>query len=511
LTSLRAMPTRGIAVLAALLMLASACHAGPGGKSGTQTVTLRFATVDPEVNNNGQMAALSQFVAQVQHLSRGRLRLQVTTNLGDGRRGAEEALLRAIRAGKYDGGWNATRAFAPAGFPGFEVLEAPFVVQSYTVEHQVVTGLLAVRMLARLRGTGLTGLALVAGPLRRPFSTRRPLTRPADWSELAFRVYDSTVEKAAVTALDARPVTSGAAALESQLRSGMLGGHDFDIGQYQANGFADLDRYATGNLAMWPKVYALVMNARRLSSLTTQQRSWLRAAAQKASRTSPTSSFDEEAAARRMCLTGLHFVYVDAEELAALRAAEASVYAMLQRDPTTAADLAELRKDDAADPRPSSAAVGSACRGPAPPTRVVDTTVTTRPQIPDGDYRVTITEGDIERLGGQGVHASGNAGVATMTFNRGTYAAYFIFAGTHKAELVEAGRLRGTPDTVVFYPDASIMRRLGSDCSGCSDLSPPYSFGYRYSAGQLRFTVGAGMHDPVILAVATSHPWLRLR
>jgi hypothetical protein len=52
----------------------------------------------------------------------------------------------------------------------------------------------------------------------------------------------------------------------------------------------------------------------------------------------------------------------------------------------------------------------------------------------------------------------------------------------------------------VFLPDAALMRRLlGGDCPGCGDLSPPYSFGYRYGAGQ-----------PVILAVVTSHPLLRL-
>jgi hypothetical protein len=295
------------------------------------------------------------------------------------------------------------------------------------------------------------------------------------------------------------------------LQSGTLGGQEFDLAQYDLDGFADLEHYVTANLALWPKTYALVMNSRRYASLNAQQQAWLLGAARQAADESPEKAFDETPVARRMCVTGVHFAYVSAEQLARLRTAVAPVYAMLGRDPTTARDLAALRVVDAAYPVPSAADVATGCRGLATPTKTVDTRLTTRPRIPDGDYRVTVTGKDLEQFGAGGIHASGNAGVATMTLRGGRYIGHFIFVGSHKSELVEAGRLRGTRDTAVFIPDPRLLRALGAPCGTCTSVPAPYSFGYTYADGHLTFTVGAGTRDPVILGVGTSHPWLRIR
>jgi TRAP-type C4-dicarboxylate transport system substrate-binding protein len=496
--------------LAVMMLALAACHGDPAAKAGAQTVTLRFATAEEAVNNNGQMQALTDFVTQVESLSHGQLRPDVQVDVGHGTPGSEEALLKAVRRGTYDVALNPTRSFAPAGFAAFEALEAPFVLQSYAAEQQALTGIVGRRMLARLRGSGLTGLALVTGPLRRPFGTTRPLVQPTDWRGLSFRVYRSRVQLATASALGAQPAPTGSRALGPLLQSGKLGGLDFDTAQYDLDGFADLEHYETANLTMWPKSYAVIMNTNRLSSLTPQQRRWLIEAAQHAAQEPTQKAFDETATAGRLCLTGVHFAYASAPQLDRLRTAVEPVYAMLRRDQGTAADLTALQAIDAAHPTPSSPTVPAGCRGVALPATAVDTHLTTRPRIPDGDYRVSVTAEDIEQFGSDPTHATGNAGIATMTLAHGTYAAHFIFVGSRKSELVEAGRLSGTKRSVVFSPDASVMRRLGDPCSGCSGLPAPYSFGYFYADGHLTLTVGAGTKDPVILAVATSHPWLRI-
>jgi TRAP-type C4-dicarboxylate transport system substrate-binding protein len=497
----------GLAVMAVLsaAALATGCQGGPAAKAGQPAVTLRFATEDPSINNNGQIQALQDFVDEVSTLSAGRLRIKVDTDVGSGATGSRSAVLDAIQRGTYDGGWNATRAFAPSGFRAFKAVEAPFVIQSYFVEQQFVTSPLAEQMLRRLEGSGLVGLGLVAGPLRRPFAVAHPLVEPSDWRGISFRVFNSPMQTATLAALGARPVFAGAAGIGALLNSGSLGGQEFDLFQYDIDGFANAEPYVTANVALWPKTYALVMNAKRFASLTGQQQQWLRDAAQQAVHESATASFDEDPAAQRMCKTGVRFADATAAQLAALRAQVGPVYDLLRRDPTAAADLAALQAMDAAHPAASTPTVPAGCQGTAPASQVVDTSIKTLPAIPDGIYRVQVSASDLEGYGAEPAHAADNAGTSTMTIRHGTYALRIIFAADPNArsEPAEAGLLRGTANTLVFFP------RCPAGTS-CGPIPPPYSFGYTYSGGQLKMTVGAGMADPISLGTFASHPWRRI-
>jgi TRAP-type transport system periplasmic protein len=497
-----------VAVLSVTALATAACQGGPAAKAGQASVTLRFATVDVDINNNGQMNALTDFVRQVSIVSGGRLHIHVDTNVGNGAPGAEPALLKAIRKGTYDGGWNATRAFASAGFPAFEATEAPFVIQSYAVEQKYVTSAAAARMMRRLDGTGLKALGLVAGPLRRPFAVAHPLLQPSDWQGISFRVNDSPVQEATVVALHGRPLVTGAAGVDPAVH-GAADGQEFDVFQYDRDGFANLEPYVTANLALWPKMYAIVMNAQRFATLTTRQRLWVNAAAQRAVHESATNPFNEDPAVQRLCLTGVRFADVTAGQLAELRAAAAPVYDQLRADPTTAADLAALQAMAAAEPAASTATVPAGCRGKAPGTATVDATVKTRPAVPDGTYRVRFTAADLERYGAEAQLAASNAGIATMILRHGTYAARIVFGNDPKVYVVEAGSIRGTADTIVFIPDHHMMAQLGACSTGC-DLPPPYSYRYTYSRDRLQLTVGAGMSDPISLGTFTSHPWLKV-
>ena len=83
--------------------------------------------------------------------------------------------MRAIASGEVDGGWPATRAFARGGVPGLEVVEAPLTITSYAAQKALVSGPVAAKLLARLDGSGVAGLGLTVGPLRRPFAANAPL------------------------------------------------------------------------------------------------------------------------------------------------------------------------------------------------------------------------------------------------------------------------------------------------------------------------------------------------
>ena len=106
------------AAVAATVALVAACSAG-ADKSGADTVVLRLATID-QVNNNGQSYGPQAFVDNLEKVSDGRIKVEVTEKYGQAAPEAEYDLVEAIASGEVDGGWPSTRAFANAGITGLE-------------------------------------------------------------------------------------------------------------------------------------------------------------------------------------------------------------------------------------------------------------------------------------------------------------------------------------------------------------------------------------------------------
>ena len=98
------------AAVAVTVALVAACSATSGiDKAGGDTVALRLAAID-RVNNNGQSYGPEAFVENLAKVSGGRIKVEVTTDYGDGAAEAESNLVKAIASGEVDGGWPSTRA-----------------------------------------------------------------------------------------------------------------------------------------------------------------------------------------------------------------------------------------------------------------------------------------------------------------------------------------------------------------------------------------------------------------
>jgi hypothetical protein len=94
----------------------------------------------------------------------------------------EAGLLRAVAGGEADLGWAHTASFDASVFDAFDALDAPMLIDSYPTETAVVRSVLAQRMLAGVSRGGLSGLALLAGPLDRLIGTSTPLRGAAPFA-----------------------------------------------------------------------------------------------------------------------------------------------------------------------------------------------------------------------------------------------------------------------------------------------------------------------------------------
>ncbi|MFN0281918.1 MAG: TRAP transporter substrate-binding protein [Kineosporiaceae bacterium] len=495
--------------LAASLMV-TGCQASGADKTGGQTVALRFASIDA-LNDNGQSPGPQAFVDGLARISGGNLKAEVATDYGKGDPQAETNLVKAIASGDLDGGWPASRAFANAGMPGLAALEAPMTITSYAAEKAVVSGPVAPKLLATLDGSGVVGLGLAVGPLRRPFAAKAPLLGVTDWKGAQFRVFNSPVQHQAISALGASPVDASFDWVD-RVRAGTLRGAEFDIAQYAENGLSSDAGEVTGNVVLWPKVYVLSLSHKRFDSLTTQQQGWVREAARIATEASVDFTYDEKTVAQQLCAAGVHFQQASPDQLSGLRRAFAPTLATMAADATTGPLLRQLQAV-AAQHEPDVVTAGAECSAGSAGGSL-GAVPTTKSALPDGVYRAQITTADaVASLSNQ----PGLSGTWTLTVQDGGYqltcrptvASGGDCGGEVTDGPVEAGDLRGTGNTVYFVYDPKRLSRL----TGCrlppSPVEPGhcwhgpvYRMSWTLSDGRLTFS------DFVAAAVFTDDQFL---
>ena len=460
---------RWTAVGAATVTLVAACSVAPGtDKSGSDTAVLRLATID-RVNNNGQSYGPEAFVQNLEKVSGGRLKVEMTIEYGDGAAEAESNLVKAIASGEVDGGWPSTRAFANAGIPGLGAVEAPMTLTSYAAEKTLVSGPVADKLLAKLDGTGVVGLNLAVGPLRRPFAAEAPLLGPEVWKGATFRVYNSPVQTDAVRLLGAMPVNLGFKGWTDEIRAGRLRGLEFDIAQYAESGNTTEAGYVTANVVLWPKVFVFAMSQARFDALTDEQRTWVREAADKAMQVSVDATYDETTIAQDLCGKGARFIAASPDQIAALRTSLQPVLDDLAADPANGALLTEVQAIAADHPEPDVPTVPEDCQQSTADDEPTGRAPDQVSDLPDGVYRSEITTDDLAAAGLD--NSDGGAGTWTLTIRDGTYEVRcrplddpgLDCGQSIDDDPLEAGYVRGTGNTVTFVHDPELISKL----SGC--------------------------------------------
>jgi TRAP-type C4-dicarboxylate transport system substrate-binding protein len=279
---------------------------------------------------------LLAFVAEVEARSGGELRVAVVDGGTSPRdRDEERTVLRDLAAGIVDLGWVGSRAVgATFGLQALDVFQAPLLFERLQDVVAVVSGELASEMLEPLEAAGLTGLAVVAGELRRPFGLTRPLVASSDWRGLVIRTHNSLPGLAAIRALGATPVLRSAAEL-ADVRPGSIDGLDLDETALRRRGYRG---WLTTNVALWPRTVLLAANRNAFARLTGDEQQLLRAAAKRAAAVTGEGLL-ASAAAEEPLPNHVSCVAAAEEEIAALRRCVDVVHAELAADHRTAAAL----------------------------------------------------------------------------------------------------------------------------------------------------------------------------
>jgi TRAP-type C4-dicarboxylate transport system substrate-binding protein len=449
--------------------------------------------------------AVAFFVERVARLSGGRLRIEVESYPRRVDGSVDEAgLVRAVADGEADLGWAHTASFDAVGVDTFDALEVPMLIDSYPTETAVVRSILAKRMLAGVSRAGLTGLALLAGPLDHLIATAAPLRGASDIRGHAFAVRLSTVARMAVSALGGHAVAlvpglpglyrnaldlpGPPAFAEDDLDSiffDRYGGRcDFGIER------CDTSRpWVMTNMVLGPSVEAIVANPGRLRHLSAHQRSWLTRAATDAVAYSARVANHDDRLVPELCAAGVRFSTASQATLTSLRRTWRPLYAQLERGPAgpTMRRILTLRNRSAA---PAPLPVPPDCR--RQPSRA-DTAHGVHSTLPDGVYRLQVTAADIRAAGAQGVGGVA-PGVETLTLRDG----HWRLNLTEPTGDTEYGSYAGTPLRTAWFTD-----RAGQ-------LEEEF-FSIVASREGLRFNVVQSWADlRVEHAIYASHLWQRI-
>ncbi len=404
----------------ALLFIVAGCGSAGFDKAGGSHRTPVVLTM---ANGNFAPQELQAFADEVARRSGGALRIEFETNWRRGERDDETGLIRDVRAGKADLGAVGGRAWDAVGVTSLDALQAPFLIDSYALEQDVLDSAIPARMLRGLGPLGLVGLGVLPGPLRYPLSGPRPLRTPADFAGLRVGYQGATEPADSLRALGAKPVQlpsgarwQGIDAIEQQLAS------------VYGNSYNTFAKYLTANVPFWPRPWVIFTSKKELASLAPSERAVLRQAASQAipAALSAVRALERTALAA-LCRARIDLVTATPADLSQLRAAVAPVLARLERNPRTRSFIAsiEARRETIG----AAAAAALSCTPQAPPAAS---------GLPDGSYTTRITPGDVRRSGLPARMARDLAqSHFTLVLKSGSFVAYTLHPGGQRETGIE--------------------------------------------------------------------------
>jgi len=383
----------GAATLAAC-SLAGCSLEGATDKLGGTGAPVTLTMVDVAANQNG-FPAVQYFLDRVSVISGGRLRVEVKPEYTNFASDAEQRIVRDVADGKADLARIGTRAFDRLEVPDFEALTAPLLIDNYPLQQAVFDAGIPAQMLTGLEPLGVTGLGVLAGPLRHPVGTE-PLVALADWHGATVETRASDGEVAAVEAFGGRSTEIVGPALDRGLASHEVDGLVTDLLQFDQNSRENTAPYVTANVPLWPQTIALIVNTDRLARLTQEQRSWLRQAADDAVAYSLRIADQDATLMLNVCARGARFIDATPTQLQALRDRVVPFYARIEGNP-----VGNRYFDQIIDVKQHTYAglglpVPRECTGPAPIRMGVDADPEATAAL-NGTYRRTLTPDDSRR------------------------------------------------------------------------------------------------------------------
>jgi TRAP-type C4-dicarboxylate transport system substrate-binding protein len=323
--------------------------------------------------NDGVPTQLQAWADLVAKDSGGSLKIQFRNNWRRGETANETGTISDVRAGKVDLGWVGVRTFDLAGDTDFQALLAPMLVDSHDLQAKVFQEGIPEEMFAGVSDLGVSGVAVLPGPMRKVLGITKPFRAPRDFRGTVVGMQSSALSQQSLEALGA---TTKAEPSGASLDG--LDAYEQQLASINGNGYVAEAKYVTANLNLWPRPLAILGNREAIAALSDSQRAALEKASVDAVMPALDASRAEDTdAGQQLCQQGMQMVDASDAQLAALAKAEQPAYDEIAANSRSAGWLQRIRT------LKSSLSVG-------PDTASCHDTTSAPDDAVSGDYRATI-------------------------------------------------------------------------------------------------------------------------
>ncbi len=312
----------------------------PAGKAGG--TAKKQSTVLKLVTRDYSDPWSAQFVAAVNRLSHGGIRIDVRQGWRYYDLQAEPATIGDVRHGDADLALVGARAWDLVGVKSFRALVAPFLIDSLPLQARVLRSPVTKQALDGVHPLGLVGLAVFPGGLRRPLGVSRVLLRPEDYRGAKIGIRPGGVAAATFRSLGGkgRPFDAVPTGLNG------FAGAESDVKTILDNRYDLHSRGLIANVVLWPRVTTLVANAKAFDALSPDERQVLFQAGREA--LAPLNALfasDQRDSLDVLCRAKhLRLVLASDADRAALRHGVQPVYERLERDSSTRELIAAIER-----------------------------------------------------------------------------------------------------------------------------------------------------------------------
>ena len=240
-------------------------------------------------------------------------------------------------------------------------------------------------MLHWTASVGVTGLAVLPGPLRRMLGVHRAFRSPADFRGATVGIQEGKVADWTIRALGGTPRP-----LPSDASIGSVDGYEQQLLSIYQNQYQRSASFITGNLTLWPKPYVVVINPGVLASLNEGQRHVLTGAASTALPAAEHAAvIEDQTGTTGVCRTSLRFLESSPTELSRLRQEVRPVYARIKASGNNRSLIAQITElKNASGDHPDVSSCGPATPSPSPTAPLAS--------VLNGTYRTVLSHDEAQ-------------------------------------------------------------------------------------------------------------------
>ena len=485
------------ALAAASLGLAGCVSQASVGKSGAvrHDVTVIRLQMPDESDPDGLY-----FAQDVARRSHGALKVVVDSSSYPSALPSNEAkLAAALQAGQVGFSYQPARDWAAAGVPGFQALDAPFLVTTAQASEALAASPVASALLRQLSRLGLVGIGLIPAEPRQFLSTT-PLIAPSAFSGINLRINDNPQTAALVRAIGARPVKGVSS---TQVPDMLIHGHIVGVETsptYILGASYNAEASYLTSWAMFPKFETIVASKSAWRALTAADQIAIRRAAADTLAHARQVPAREQQELAGLCSAGL---IVDAPSRGQLAVLAHETAGTVPAGSQISAMMRMIRADvPGTGPQPSPITLPPQCRTASTAAQAIALHRLSVPSssghqgttIPPGTYVTADTVADWQAGGQYGADWN-----TTVTFTWHLYPNGTVYQTQQPVQADQPfgrGRYVVHGDEVTFIWDAYM------------GLTPE-TLRWSYYDGQLTFAI-VNVQDTGSRVIYTAHPWRKV-